>query len=971
MAETLGLEMVGKRVGNYVVECSLAQGGMGTVFVARHPALGRKAAVKFLGRENDVPADHSKRFLDEACITASLHHPNIVDIFDFGELDGRLYYVMELLEGRDLSAVIRSQHRFSIDEIQIYLEQICSGLEAAHRVGVVHRDLKPSNIFVLAGQPPRLKLMDFGVAKVMSAVMSAGSERTRQGQIIGTPRYMSPEQALGQIDQITPRSDLYSLGVILYEMITGTAVFEHDSPMMLLVMHVRDEVRPIRSCNPDVPPAVATLIETCLSKNPSARPQSAREMAERFAEAVRTNSVLFERPSGLAGRAKPSEPMVSVPPTVPAGPGDPDEGFPQTFPAERVPIVSIEPAAEKTPDSPNSFSDPVTDDVASASSRPCIEPADISEMQASSPDLLQPDQPPTDALQVSGTAPTTQRLTKADRATLNKLWLRMQRGGDFPAFVRNVGEVSKRADFESAFSATQLGDSILKDFALTAKLLRVVNSAYANRFGGKIYSVQHAIVILGFDRVRSLALSISLFKKRGTEEQAQRVSESAINSLVSGELTQQLAPYARVFDEEQAMMCGMFRNLGRHLAIVYLPDLYEQMVALVRSQEISLHAAAERVLGLSLQKLGIGIAERWRLPKPIIRTMSAVPGLTGQFAREEDRLVELAEFSNEVCDIVANAPEQQRSTAISTLLVRHKSLLTIDQDKLAQLLQSVQQSFEQRYASLLGLEAKTSRFCRNMSTMVSQPEVAVKEAPAKEGSALQARDVPALSVQEPEMAAVASVQMPGAIRVRAARPRPQAQRIQLAKINVTSAVTGTSVPGEPAETMSLANDSGMRRIDELRSVLERDGRSEKLFTRILSLFAEIVGLPALLVLKATSDRSELVIASGVRDDVESLMKEFRVPLVPARLQGDVFSQAYHRMRDVVIEDAFAARATASVPQRYYETIGSPSFALYSCTCKGVAHALVLVECESPRQLPSPERLARVAELRPLVARAMG
>src|SRR5271157_5309288 len=98
--------------------------------------LGRQVAVKFLGREEEVPPDHSKRFLDEACITASLHHPNIVDILDFGELDGRLYYVMELLEGRDLAAVIKSHRRFSSDEVQTFLEQICSGLEAAHAVGI-------------------------------------------------------------------------------------------------------------------------------------------------------------------------------------------------------------------------------------------------------------------------------------------------------------------------------------------------------------------------------------------------------------------------------------------------------------------------------------------------------------------------------------------------------------------------------------------------------------------------------------------------------------------------------------------------------------------------------------------------------------------------------------------------------------------------------------------------------------------
>jgi HD-like signal output (HDOD) protein len=153
-------------------------------------------------------------------------------------------------------------------------------------------------------------------------------------------------------------------------------------------------------------------------------------------------------------------------------------------------------------------------------------------------------------------------LTDADRTILNRLLFRMQRRGDFPAFVKNVGEVNKRADCESSFSAEQLGTSILKDYSLTAKLLKIVNSAYANRFGGKIYSIRHAIVILGFDRVRYLALGTSLFKIQGNKEHAERISESAINALVAGEIARQLSREVELDDIEQTTICSMFRNLN-------------------------------------------------------------------------------------------------------------------------------------------------------------------------------------------------------------------------------------------------------------------------------------------------------------------------------------------------------------------------------------------------------------------------
>jgi eukaryotic-like serine/threonine-protein kinase len=960
MSARCEIDVIGKRVGNYVIERRLAHGAMGTVFIARHPTLGRQVAVKFLGRDEETPADHSKRFMDEACITANLHHPNIVDIFDFGDLDGRYYYTMELLSGCDLAALIRREGRFDCQQVQAYVLQICAGLDAAHGVGVVHRDLKPSNIFVVDEHPTRIKLMDFGVAKVLSA----GVDHTRQGQIIGTPRYMSPEQALGQIDQITPRSDIYSLGVIVYEMLTGVPVFEHDSPMMLLVMHIRDDIRPIRDRCPHIPPQVARLIETCLSKRPEQRPASARELAERFNEALREASRYNQQASSHPERSE-----VDLPPTVAQPPADARQtaalAVPET-PSSREPKVTSETTIEHPKDAATGTfeaapvqNQPWTLEQAVASV--ATEEAQPAESAAQVPMANQ-----AQGVQQNGTAPAALHLTKADRSTLNKLWLRMQRGGDFPAFVRNVGEVSKRADFESSYSATQLGDSILKDFALTAKLLKVVNSAYASRFGGKVYSVQHAIVILGFDRVRSLALSISLFKSRGTDEHSRRMSESAINSLVSGELSQQLAPYAGVNDEEQAMMCGMFRNLGRHLAIVYLPDLYEQITELMRLQGVSLHAAAERVLGLSLQKLGIGVAERWRLPKPILRTMSAMPGMTGHCSRQEDRLVALADFANELCDVVAGSATNQRGQAITNLLVRHKDLLSIDQDTLAELLQSVEQSFEQRYATLLGLDAKSSCFSRSVSTMVSQPENDVRD---QTGSRISPTHAEALV--EADAAGMKRGPHTVSIHTGAARPRPQPQRIQLAKVEVSNGRKNLAGSLCLIDGSGSAADKNLERIGELSVALDREGRSDRLLSQIIRTFAESLDIATLLVLRANSSRNELVIAGGLRDDLEALTKEFRVPLLPSRASGDVFSQAYHQSKDIVVGDAFEVRANATVPLRYYETIGSPAFALYSCVGKGAAPVLVLVDGESSQQLPSQTRLLKVVELRPLLARAIG
>lgn len=284
---------MGRKVGNFVIDRPLATGGMAVVYVARHPTLGREVAVKFLSPEFEGDAQLTERFLLEARVTASLGHKNVVQIFDFGELDGRSYYTMELLRGADLSRLIQQRQRLHHGEVCECLEQICEALDAAHNVGVVHRDLKPANIFVSDETPRVVKLMDFGVAKVGNNRSPSG---TRHGQILGTPTHMSPEQALGQIDKISPQSDLYSLGVIAYEMLTGRLPFESDSEVLLMTMHIKDTAPSIVEQAPDVPPRIARLIEACLAKDPDARPSSARLLGQQLNAASR-----------VAGRTHPSK----------------------------------------------------------------------------------------------------------------------------------------------------------------------------------------------------------------------------------------------------------------------------------------------------------------------------------------------------------------------------------------------------------------------------------------------------------------------------------------------------------------------------------------------------------------------------------------------------------------------------------------------------------------------------------------
>ena len=277
--------LVGTRIGNYVVVRLLGQGGMGEVYLVEHPDIGTQAAVKVLGERFSTMKHATERFRAEARAIARIKHPNVVEIHDYGSLeDGRLYYQMEHLEGRVLEAVMASKRRMSAEEVLPYLDQICAGLSAAHENHIVHRDLKPENIIVIDGPPMKLKILDFGIAKLLETF--SGGANTSVGVLLGTPVVMAPEQAAGQPERISFRTDLYSLGVILYWMLTGHPPFLDDAPGMLVSRHINDTPQPLLQLVPSIPQGVAELVERCLAKAPEDRPSSALELAAEFSEAL-------------------------------------------------------------------------------------------------------------------------------------------------------------------------------------------------------------------------------------------------------------------------------------------------------------------------------------------------------------------------------------------------------------------------------------------------------------------------------------------------------------------------------------------------------------------------------------------------------------------------------------------------------------------------------------------------------------
>jgi serine/threonine-protein kinase len=270
---------------------------MAEVYRARDELLGREVALKVLSRRLSTDSTFVERFRREAQAAANLNHPNVVSLFDYGS-DGDTYYiVMEFIDGQPLADIVRSQGPLMPERAAEIAADVARALERAHAAGLVHRDIKPSNIML--NSQGQTKVTDFGIARAMTT--DGEQTMTQTGMVIGTAAYLSPEQAQGH--PVDPRSDVYSLGVVLYEALTGQPPFTGDTPLSIAYKHVRENPVPPSAVNPDVPPELDAIVMKALAKNPDNRYQSAtefREDLERFlaGQGVHATPLLAAAPAG-------------------------------------------------------------------------------------------------------------------------------------------------------------------------------------------------------------------------------------------------------------------------------------------------------------------------------------------------------------------------------------------------------------------------------------------------------------------------------------------------------------------------------------------------------------------------------------------------------------------------------------------------------------------------------------------------
>lgn len=285
----------GQQLDRYLLESEIGTGGMGIVYRAQHQLLRTWVAIKVLDPRLASDGRFVQRFALEAQTAARLQHPNIVKVFDVGQAEGWYFIVMEFLDGVPLDRWLRERQRCSPQEAAGIIGQVAAALDHAHAHDLVHRDVKPANIMLRSDG--HVTLMDFGLVRA-----GDGIGLTLQNQVLGTPEYMSPEQAQGQ--RATKYSDIYALGIVAYKLITGAVPFSGDTPVSTMRMHIDQALPPLHRLTPDAPAALEAVIAKALTKQPAQRFQSAGEFARRFQQAVRAAP---PQPSKLTPGSNPAQ----------------------------------------------------------------------------------------------------------------------------------------------------------------------------------------------------------------------------------------------------------------------------------------------------------------------------------------------------------------------------------------------------------------------------------------------------------------------------------------------------------------------------------------------------------------------------------------------------------------------------------------------------------------------------------------
>lgn len=780
-----------QRIGRFEVVRALGRGTQGSVWLAHDPQLKRDVAIKTIevdGRHNPSAV---RTLLDEAVMMSRLVHANIVTLFDAGHDGDQPYLVFELVPGQTLATVLRDSGALPpIQACEIAI-QILRGVEFAHQKGVAHRDLKPGNVMITEDGIARI--MDFGIATLIST-RDASDEGFH-----GTPAYTAPEYIRNR--EFSPRSDVFSVGMVLYEMLVGEPAVSGKTVFEILHKVTSSPFQAPSTRTDAVDERLNAIVMRALAKNPDDRYDTAQAMADALEQYLRPKAAEIDKSEATSG-------------------------------------------------------------------------------------------------------------------TLEFLLRRIQVKSDFPALSNTITTIGKSVTSDKEGVAA-LSGTILKDFAMTNKLLKLVNTAHYGQFGRGISTVSRAIMVLGFDQVRSIAISLMLFDHLQNKSQAAALKDEIIAAYFTAVIGRTLAGAAGLRDGEEAFICSMFHKLGRLLCAFYFHEEFAEIQKLQRLGVDENHAAMQ-ILGTPLDELGIGVARSWHFPDNVLGSIRALtePELEPP-ASDAERLRLVAGLAAGITDAIRFTPDEERAGQLLAIEARFRAALGIRQSGI---ISGVTKTVAQisRDAAALDLKTATSPFFEravSWSRQFTDAEEIDVIAETLAETAIEDRQPTDEEVSRP---------------VEAERGRRKA--ILSAGIqDISNALAGKF----------LLNDM-------FRVIVETMYRGGG-FTRVILLLRD----PA-----SNSLKSRMGLGPGAEDMVA---KGFSAPLAPAR---DVFFAALSQGADLYIEDIDSSKIRSHIPNWYRTAVSARSLALFPILLNKKAVALLYGDQDEPGRLEfGPEELSLLKTLR--------
>ena len=735
-------------IGRFEILGELGKGGQGTVYLAQDTQLDRKVAIKTLRNL----ARQSEQLAREARIVAKLQHPNIIALFDAGEHQGVPYLVYAYIEGQTLEQLLQKDGTLPLVRSAEIACGVLEGLTYAHAQGIAHLDIKPANVMISASDTPMV--MDFGLAKLTNQQMQASAT------LSGTPRYIAPEIIAGK--QATAKADIYAVGIMLYEMVTGEAAVSGSNVYEVLNRAANERIAAPSTHNELIDEQLESIILKAISKNPDERYASAEAMLQAL----------------------------------------------QAY---------------------------------------------LGELQERSGQ------------------------EKQTHSTLDFLLRRMRSKQDFPALSNIISEINKIVANDSE-SANKLASVILQDFALTNKLLKLVNTASYGQFGGSINTVSKAVVILGFETVRNIAMTLILLEFLQNKAQASQLKDEVIQSILSGMVAAQLLSEHDFRDAEEVMVCSMFHNLGRMLGIFYFFDESQEISRLVEQGENE-DKAAGKVLGMPYHELGIGVARSWNFPSRLIAGMRKLPPDKVRPAQGElEQLTVTVNMAHELCEIAAYTDIKEKQRLLSELSKRYEGAIKISDRRLSTAMDNGLKELSSR-AGILGIGIHHSSMLKRSRNWSGHAQPAEQENVAKEMDGITNLDQTVTPTEEEK--------------------------------------AGGGVPHNPEAILGAG-------IQDVTTSLVGEFKLNDVLQMVLETMYRGMGFSRAMILIRDNQLGVMAARFGFGTNVRDIIPRFRFPL---HFVPDVFHLCIQKGVDIAIEDVNASNIADKIPEWYKNGVNAPCFML--------------------------------------------